>query len=190
MIYCIANQINYSSSFNIFAVIAGIFLVRQSLKTAKLVAWFSAFLLSGFAGAAILLPFLTPLDLWGTQFRLNPLMTVLAMFASFAIVGFVFWVYRNLTSPAVLDARRSAGISAKKPISAFIVGSVLAVGLFGLMVVVTNGDSAKKAELKAREQFGSNYKYQVTSIHWSGASGSATMTAYNHDEIKEVHVEW
>jgi hypothetical protein len=55
MIYCIANNIGYSSSFNIFAIIAGVFLIRGSLKAARLVAWFSAFLLSAFAGIALVM---------------------------------------------------------------------------------------------------------------------------------------
>jgi hypothetical protein len=37
MIYCIANRISYSSSFNIFAVVAGIFLLRGNLRAASLV---------------------------------------------------------------------------------------------------------------------------------------------------------
>jgi hypothetical protein len=34
MIYCIANQISYSSSFNIFAVVAGVFLLLGNLRAA------------------------------------------------------------------------------------------------------------------------------------------------------------
>ena len=37
MIYCAVNRISYSSSFNVFAVIAGIFLLRGSLGAASIV---------------------------------------------------------------------------------------------------------------------------------------------------------
>ena len=43
MIYCIANEIHYSSSFNIFAVIAGILLIRGGVKSARIIRWFSIF---------------------------------------------------------------------------------------------------------------------------------------------------
>lgn len=43
MAYCIANKISYSSSFNIFAVIAGVFLIKGRVKTARAVHCFSAF---------------------------------------------------------------------------------------------------------------------------------------------------
>ncbi len=71
MAYCIVNELSYSSSFNIFAVIAGVLLIRQSLRTARAVAWFAAFLLTGFTGAAAIFPFLTPFDLWVVNLRLD-----------------------------------------------------------------------------------------------------------------------
>src|SRR5437016_5008366 len=112
MVYCIVNEMNYRSSFNIFAVIAGVLLIRQSLKTVRAVAWFSAFLLTGFTGAAALFPILTPLDLWGVQLRLHPASTLSTFFIAAAVVGFVFWVYRSLTSEVVLEALGSAGMKA------------------------------------------------------------------------------
>ena len=48
MIYCIANRISYASSFSIFAVVAGIFLLRGSLRAASIVRRFAVFMLSGF----------------------------------------------------------------------------------------------------------------------------------------------
>jgi hypothetical protein len=107
-----------------------------------------------------------------------------------AAIAFVFWVYRSLTSQVVLDARRSAGMSAQKPLVPFVVGAVLVIGLFVLMVVVTNGESAQKAVLKAQEKLGPGYKYYVTSLHWSDSGGRATLTAYNRTEIREVQVQW
>jgi hypothetical protein len=63
MIYCIVNKTSYSSSFNIFAVIAGVYLIRGNLKAARLTSLFAAFLFSGFTGALLIGPFLLPLDL-------------------------------------------------------------------------------------------------------------------------------
>jgi hypothetical protein len=89
-----------------------------------------------------------------------------------------------------MEARRAAGANAKKPVLAFIVGFALAIGLFGVMAVVTKGPSAENAISKAKALTGPGYKYYVTSMHWSGNSGSATVTAYSSTEIREVKVKW
>jgi hypothetical protein len=47
MIYCFIHGMPYSSSLNLFAVAAGVFLIRGSLRTATYVRWFSIFFLSG-----------------------------------------------------------------------------------------------------------------------------------------------
>ena len=190
MVYCIMNEIGYSSSLNIFAVVAGILLLRRSMKTAQVVSFFAAFMLSGLTLAVVLFPLLMPFDLLTTQFRLNPLGSVSTVVVAIVFLGFAFWVYRSLTSPAVMEARLAAGVSAKKPVVAFVVGIALAVGLFSIMAVMTRGSSAEKAISKAKDKIGPGYKYYVTSMHWSGDSGSATVTAYNNSEIKEVKVEW
>src|SRR2546425_9956416 len=74
MIYCIMTGRSYSSSLNIFAVIAGIFLIKGNLKAAKIVTWFSAFLITGLFGVLLVLfPLTQPFDLWRTEFHLNPI---------------------------------------------------------------------------------------------------------------------
>ena len=42
MIYCIVNGIRYSSSFNIFAVVLGVMLVRGNLRAASVVSFFGS----------------------------------------------------------------------------------------------------------------------------------------------------
>jgi len=53
LIYCMANNVSYASSLNIFAVIAGLFLLRGNLGAAGLVRWFAAFLLAGLCTLAL-----------------------------------------------------------------------------------------------------------------------------------------
>jgi hypothetical protein len=190
MVYCVLNRINYSSSLNIFAVVAGIFLVRQSLKAAQYVSFFAAFLLSGLGLGAMLLPWLQPFDLLAMQFRLHPIGAFAWIAVSVGVLAFVYWVYRNLTSPAVMEARRAAGIHTKVPVGAFVLGCVLAVGMFGLLFAINHSDMAEKAVSMAREKTGPGYRYHVTSMQWAGESGRAVVTAYNPWLIKDVEVEW
>ena len=191
MAYCIANNLNYSSSFNIFAVIAGIFLLRGNIAAVRLVTWFSAFMLAGFLGVVlILLPFLQPADLWITQFRISPTATVVSAGIGIAVIALLLWVYMQLRSPSVVQARVVVGHSASPPRLAFLVGVLLVIGLAVAMHFVMNGQSSSKAMQLAELQVGPGYKYHVAAMHWSGGHVRATVTAYNEHEIKAVQVEW
>ncbi|WP_129647633.1 hypothetical protein [Peristeroidobacter agariperforans] len=191
MIYCITNQMSYSSSLNIFTVVAGIFLVRGSLDTARIVTWFSAFMLSGFLlGSLIISPWLQPLEYWLITFREDPLSSLGSMVLLPAVLFMLFWVYRELRSPPVLEARATAGHKSGAPRLAFLAGSVLAVVMAVMLQLTLKGESAEKAVRLAAEQHGAEYRYFVSSINWAGRHVSARLTAYNDKETKEVAVEW
>jgi len=189
-IYCIKNEISYSSSFNIFSVVAGIFLLRGSLGAAKNITFFAAFMLTAFIGLIIMLPFMEPIELRVIAFKLSPLTTILTYLISFFVLGFVYWVYRNLSSEVVMEARKNAGLSYGTPKLAFGVGGVLVVGLSIAMYFTNNGTSAAIAKSKALEKFGSEYKYHISGMSFAGNSGSARLKAYRMGEIKNVRVEW
>ena len=96
MIYCIVNGISYSSSFNVFAVIAGIFLLRGSLRTASVVRWFAVFMFAAFVALLIAWPFIQPLGLTLTQLRLNPGASVAAIVFMAFVLSLLFWLAREL----------------------------------------------------------------------------------------------
>ncbi len=48
MVYCIVNKISYSSSFNMFAVIAGILLIKGNVYTVRIVRWLSVFIIAAY----------------------------------------------------------------------------------------------------------------------------------------------
>lgn len=190
MVYCIMNEISYRSSLNIFAVIAGILLVRKSMRTANVVSFFAAFTMAGAMGALVLFPLLVPFDFLMTMLRLSPLSLVSSVLVGIAFLLLAFWVYRNLTAPEVMEARRAAGVNAKLPMAGFIAGGVLVVGLFTIMTFTMHGSSSEIAIEKARAETGPGYRYYVTSMSWSGDSGRATVTAYNETEVRDVKVQW
>jgi hypothetical protein len=191
MVYCIVNQISYSSSLNIFAVIAGILLLRGSLGTARIVTWFSAFVLAGLVlGSFIVFPWLRPLDYWLLTFRGDPLGFLLSIVVGVALLFWLFWVYKKLRSPIVMEARAAAGHRVGVPRSAFLSGSAIAIFMAVLLQLTLKGDSAEKALLLAAQQHGSQYKYFVSGINWTGHHISARLTAYNDKESKEIRIEW
>jgi hypothetical protein len=191
MIYCIANRMNYSSSLNVFAVGAGIFLLRGSLGAARMVCWFTAFMLSGFLlSALIVFPWIWPLDYWLLTFRQEPLGFVFSMLSLVALLLALFWVYRTLRAPPVLAAHAAAGQGTDVPKSAFASGCVLAIGLAVLLQFTLKGETAEKAVRLATEQYGAEYRYVISSIHWAGGHVSARVTAFNKHESREVEIEW
>lgn len=191
MIYCIVNRMNYSSSLNVFAVGAAIFLLRGNLGAARMVSWFSAFMLSGFLlSALIVFPWMWPSEYWLLTLRQDPPGFVLSVLLIVAMLLALFWVYRTLRAPPVLAARAAAGHSTDVPKSAFVWGCVLAIALAVLMQFTMRGETAEKAVRLATERYGTEYRYVISSIHWAGGHVSARLTAFNQKESKEVEVEW
>jgi uncharacterized OsmC-like protein len=191
MIYCIVKEMNYSSSLNIFAVIAGVFLIRGSLRAARIVTMAAAFFLSAFLGVLfILAPAMQPADLWVTEFRLNPMENVLAGLAACAIIALFAWVYAQLRSSAIVAARAQAGQATAPPKAAFALGALLVVFLVAVMHFMMTGNSAAKAVDLAKQQLGPSFKYHVTDISWIGQHGRATVKAYNRNDVKRLEVKW
>ena len=106
------------------------------------------------------------------------------------VIGLLWWVYRELRSPAVMEARVAAGQSARPPWRAFGAGAMLVIGLAVFWVPLMNGSAAHKAEQLAMQRYGSAYKYQISGMEVSDDQYQATVTAYNRTEIKTLHVHW
>lgn len=198
MLWCSLTHTNYSSIFNIFAVIAGILLLRNSLKTARIVAWFAAFMIAIIIITAILTPFLFPFDLLLIYLRISPLNSILAIgFAIFATILFI-WLYVMLTNQSVLAAMDEALINYKlflrNPKGGYWVGVFLTIILFALLYALLNGEQAQKAKEYAETQIGNGYKFHVKSINVSISGGKthvqAIVTAYNNKEIKNIPITW
>lgn len=193
MVYCLSHDQSYSSSFNIFAVIAGVFLLRGSLGAVRLVTWFAAFMFAGSVGAIfVLFPFLMPAGLWAAEFRLDPVGLSISLLVGVAAIALLFWVYKQLRAAPVVAARVAAGHSASPPRFAFILGAALVAllgGIFHFTAAAGGAAGAKAVEL-AKARYGESYNYHVTAIHWSNGHVWATLDAYNEHEIKPVQVEW
>ena len=202
MLYCIANHINDLSILGIILLIFGIFLIRGNLRLAGVVTFISAVSATSMVGLLLIfVPFLEPLDLFITQFRLAPWETIGGLAIFLAKSFFLIWIYRQLRSPAVVDARIAAGRSGWPPIVAFIVGAI-GVAVLGIaMQSMLHGEHASKAIEIVKSQVGPGYKFHVSSltIQRSGQTGTtgkstqlvwANVVAYKPDEILSVPVEF
>lgn len=194
MIYCIANRISYSSSFNIFAVVAGIFLIRGSLRAASIVRWFALFMLSAFVALLIALPFMQPVSLTLTQLRLSPGASFATVAFMAFVLGLLFWVAKELGREPIQAARASAGRKQRDmriPVAGGV-GLVIVMGIF--MAVLLGGESADRAKTMAAQQVGPGYRFHVSSLNIAknnkGTFVSGVVTAWNDNEIRNIAVHW
>jgi len=188
--YCIANQVSYSSSFNIFALLAGIFLIKGGVKTARIVRWFSAFFVVGFIGILIFIPINTPFSLLVAQLNVQPMLAIGPYIFGLPFIFLLYWVHKQLSSSESLSLLSEAGYKTGKPISAIVAGVALVLIVTVALTVMLNSASGAKAIELAKEQTGPDYKYHVTQMSMTGYGGSAVVTAYNNNEIKNVMVRW
>lgn len=190
MVYCIVNKISYSSSFNIFAVIAGIFLLRKGVKTARTVRWLSAFMIAGFIGVMLTMPLTMPLGLMKAYLSVNTAAAVGAVLFGILLIAFLVWFQRQLSTPASLSLLGEAGYETGKPKSAYMAGVALVVVLIGFFMALAGGESGQKAIQLAQQELGTEFDYHVSSMTVSGSSGWAVVTAYNDSEIQNIEVTW
>jgi len=194
MIYCIFNRISYSSSFNIFAVIAGILLFRGSLRTAVVVRWFAAFMLAGFATFLLAWPFLQPINLTLTQLRLYPGQAFITFVYMMLFFGLLIWLFKELGQEPIQVAIVEAGGKRRDmrvPVG-FGVGLVVAIGT--LLTIMLGGESAGRLKSMAEQQMGPEYHYHVSSMNIAknnrGTFVSGVVTAWNDHEIRNIPIHW
>lgn len=194
MIYCIVYRISYSSSFNVFAVVAGVFLLRGSLRAASIVRWVSAFMMAAFAALVLAWPLVQPIDLTLAQVRLNPLSTVTSLGLLVLVLALLAWLVRELGRPSMLEARAAAG----RKLRDMRIPAALGVGLVAVLVVslslLLDGESATKAKSLAQQRLGAGYRYHVASMNVAKTSQGTfvrgVVTAWNEREIRNVPVSW
>lgn len=190
MAYCVANSVSYSSSFNIVAVIAGLFLVAGSLKATRFVTWCAAFYFTTFGTMMLLWPLIEPLDLLVVRARLNPVGIVLSFALGLSVVAVLLWVYRRLRSETILQALEEHELKSTPPKSAFAGAILLVAILIVILGSVLNGESAQEAVKRARERLGPDYRYHVNAIYFAGGHVSARVVAYTSTSIEAIEIEW
>jgi hypothetical protein len=190
MIYCIFRRINYSSSFNIFAVISGIYLWRGHSWYVKWVTQAAGFYAGAFCTMIPMAPLLFPFDLGALEFRLHPGGVILGGAATIGVVVFLVWVFRELRQKVVLAAYSGVSYSPGPIWVAPLCGALLALGIGALFILLMHGDAEHKAIDIAAGETGPGYHYFVTNLSYSGDRGTAEVLAYDDRGIKTVQVRW
>lgn len=194
MVYCIVNRISYSSGLNIFAVIAGIFLLRGNLRAALIVRWVAVFLLAAFVALLLAWPFMQPMGLTLTQIRLSPFSASISIGLMASVFVLLLWLYRELGQAPILAARAAAGRKARDMRVPAAAGVCVVVALGIVLALLLGGEPASKARALAEEQMGAAYRYHVSSLsiakNRQGTFVAGIVTAWNEKEIRNVPVKW
>jgi hypothetical protein len=120
MVYHLANRSSYMSGFNVLAVAAGSFLVGGNLRAARVVTYYSAFLLTGAVGILLLIAIPSLVFQWPAvmEFRLipvGPVTSIISFLIHLGALALLVWIYRQLRTPAVVQAQLTAGEAAALP---------------------------------------------------------------------------
>lgn len=190
MIYCIVNGISYSSSFNLFAVISGIYVWRGHPWYVKWVTRAAGFYAAGFSTMVPMALILFPVDLGALELRLHPSTVIVGAVATVGVVAFLIWVYGELRRAPMLAGYTVAGYSPGPFWVAPLSGATLILGAGVLIIVLMHGDAEQRAIGLATVKTGPGYHYFVTNLSYAGDRGTAEVLAYDDRVIKSVQVEW
>jgi hypothetical protein len=194
MIYAIASQVSYSSSLNVFAVVAGVLLWRGNLRAASAVRWLAFFFLAALVSVSVVSPLLLPLGLLATYIQVNPL-AFMGSIGVFAVALVLFgWLAKQLSAEPIKAARLAAGRNVRDARIPLLMGVGLVVVLTGVNFTVQRSDSAARAVSEARAQLGADYEFHVSSINYRSSSEgtvvSGVVTAWKSGTIKDLPFQW
>jgi hypothetical protein len=144
----------------VFAVAAGVLMLRGSVTATALVRWTVAFTLASIMALALVVLLLFPMDLWRTVYRLYPGWSNAALAVVGVLLVLFAWMARELEREPVRALLAAAGKGwGLRGAWASGAGMMLLVG--GLFALLLNGGLAAEATTQARAQAGPGYRYQV-----------------------------
>jgi len=194
MIYSIFNGFSYTSSFNIFAVVAGIFLIRGNLIAALITRFFVTFFAALVFGIVILYFYLTPIDLIMVQIKLQSTSILSFALILSCVIAILIWMCIQFSTSESIQAFIGGGYKLSVPklisFSAVAAGTLLMILIGVFFNFFYSSEVITKAVKSAQDQYGNNYQYHVTSFNIENDYGIATVIAYNNEAIKTIEVEW
>ena len=192
-LYGLAHGFPFATAFNVFAVAAGVLMLRGSVTATALVRWTVAFTLASVITVAVVALLLFPADLLSTLLRVHSHWSWFALTATGALLLLLAWLAYELERSPVLEVLAAAGKRWRlRGAVASGAGLMLLVG--GLFALLLNGALASEAIARARAQAGPAYRYHVLLLMATFDRGGIQMTgsviAWNDSELKLVPVRW
>jgi hypothetical protein len=190
-VWAMTAGVPYSSSFNIFAVIAGVLVRGGNLTAVRVVRWYCTFVVTAFIGAVVLIfPFIRPPGLVWAYIRLETAAALGTAVLMILVIAWLAWIVKLTLAKGIADALAAAGHKGTLPRSPMIAGGIFVAMMAVVMPLMMRGEMAQKAMKLAEEKTGPGYEFAVSQLQYGGNHGRASVTAYNDREIKDVEVEW
>jgi hypothetical protein len=191
MVWCVVHRQSYRSSL-VFALPAGVLLVRGSLRAARLLALVAAFVLAMSVTALAAAPLARPAGYWVAVLRHGAGLGGAVVLVAW--VGVVAWVLRQLLRPEVRRAQEGAGLAPPRVRTALAIGVAVPLIAAAAASALSRGAEAREAIRRAEAQRGGAYRYVLTGMKVRSSSGGTTVTAtvaaYNESELENVQVSW
>jgi uncharacterized membrane protein len=138
MIWAIVNKVSYSSSFNVFALVGGLFMLRGNLTAAEIWRFMATMMTGAFATMLLVAAtgLWTTLGLLWAQFKQQPISSLTGAAIGIAVLSFAAWVARELNRSEVRQARVVTG----RKVRSITLPSVFGVAITLVLVRGMHGD--------------------------------------------------
>lgn len=188
----IAHGASYSSSLNVFALVAGVLVYRGSGSAARLVVKGLSFLLGGFLLLPLVTPAITPTRLAWLLLKRSPWHAAAGLTVYVSLLAVMYWIRQTLGELPIHGGQMKAPpLHRSLPAG---LGAAIPLLLAVILPVSMAGPAGRRAVAEAARKVGPGYSFHVqqmsTSINTSGTRGRATVVAYSDAEIRYVAVEW
>jgi hypothetical protein len=179
---------DYSSSLNVFALVAGALAYRQNLGAARFIVKALSFLLSLLLLMPVVAFVLTPSRVLWLHIRRDPGSAVETAAVYAGLTALLFWI-REMLARVPVHGQGEKATSLQRSVAGRL-GAAMALAIVVVMLILMNGPAAKRAVREAENKAGPGYSYYVRRLSPSGSGGRAIVAAYNDIEIREIAVEW
>jgi hypothetical protein len=186
---CVAQGQSYSSSFNIFALGAGVLVYRGSTGAARFVVKGLSFFLGAFLLLPLVMPVLMPPRLLWLQLQRASAGSVLEGVGLYVgALGLLYWIRGMLARVSVHGTGGSAPPLHRSLAAA--AGAAIPLFLAVILPLYQHGAAGQRAVIEAEGQAGPGYSFYVQQLSGSRSRGSARVVAYSDTELREVEVKW
>lgn len=191
---CLAFDVPYVSSFNIFSVAGGIFLLRGSLRAASIVRRMAMSMLALLAAVVLVSPLLQPPGLTLAMVKAHAALAALGAVLMVFTVALMAWLARELGAPPVRAAIAAAGLKVRSTRWPIAMGVGIALLLAAMGTALQHTDAAARAIREARAANGDGYQYHLSLIQAketpAGREITGTVSAWNDHELRTLPFSW
>ena len=190
----VAMPLGHQAGWWLPGMLAGVFLVLGSLRTAAIVRQVGGFCAAATATGIVTLPLTQPVGLMAARIRQDPFPVGGGIATWMIALVALAWIVDQLNHEDVRSAMTAAGMRRRGLGIAMSTGCAVTLVIVGLTMRFTNSAAAAHARMIAESHAGPTYSYFVRflMVNWSGGiqHGRAVVYGWNDRELMQVTVEW